>query len=129
MKHAERFASLQAKQALRWRSYAIDTVLAIGGVTVITSLISVADLYPRVPTILFTYLLLVTALASTRGLYSALLASLLAFLSFLFFLIPTLLDASAVPRIIRELVTLDAFTVSRIRELATLCVFLATAIM
>ncbi len=113
MKHAEHFASLQAKQALRWRSYAIDTVLAIGGVTVITSLISVAYLYPRVPTILFTYLLLVTALASTRGLYSALLASLLAFLSFLFFLVPTLLDA---------------FTVPRLRDLITLCVFLATAI-
>ena len=128
MKHAEHFTSLQAKQVLGWRRFVIDTVLAIGGVTVITSLISVAYLYPRVPTILFTYLLLVTALASTRGLYSALLASLLAFLSFLFFLIPTLLNAFTIPRIISELVTLDAFTVPRISALVTLCVFLATAI-
>ncbi len=113
MKQLEHFASLQAKPAPRWRGYAIDTVLTLGGVALLTSLISVAHLYPRVPTILFAYLLLVVALASTRGLYAALLASLLAFLSYLFFLVPSLLDA---------------FTVPRIRDLLTLCVFLATAI-
>ena len=113
MKYLEHFASLQAKPAPGWRGYAINTVLALGGVAFLTSLISVAHLYPRVPTILFAYLLLVVALASTRGLYAALLASMLAFLSFLFFLVPALLDA---------------FTIPRVRDLLTLCVFLVTAI-
>src|SRR6266513_4317928 len=103
MKQLEHFASLQVKPAPGWRGYAIDTVLALGGVALLTSLISVAHLYPRVPTILFAYLLLVVALASTRGLYAALLASMLAFLAYLFFLVP------------------DAFTLPGKRDLFTLC--------
>ena len=112
MKQLEHFASLQVKPAPGWRGYAIDTVLALGGVAFLTSLISVDHLYPRVPIpySYIAYLFLVVALASTRGLYAALLASLLAFLSYLFFLVP------------------DVFTIPSKRDLFTLCVFLATAI-
>src|SRR6266480_4860683 len=112
MKQLEHFASLQVKPAPGWRGYAIDTVLALGGVALLTSLISVDHLYPRVPIpySYIAYLFLVVALASTRGLYAALLASLLAFLAYLFFLVP------------------DAFTIPGKRDLFTLCVFLAAAI-
>jgi signal transduction histidine kinase len=112
MKQLEHFASLQVKPALGWRGYAIDTILALGGVALITGLISVDHLYSRIPMpySYIAYLFLVVALASTRGLYAALLASLLAFLFYVIFLVP------------------DVFTIPIKRDLLTLCVFLATAI-
>jgi signal transduction histidine kinase len=74
--------------------------------------IAVAHLYPRIPTIAFVYLLLVLALASTRGLYAAILTSLLAFLCFDFFFFPPPYT----------------FLVVKAEDLLTLVVFLATAI-
>jgi len=87
-------------------------MLALGGVTLITSVIAVAHLYPRIPTIAFVYLLLVLALASTRGLYAAILTSLLAFLCFDFFFFPPPYT----------------FLVLKVEDLLTLVVFLTTAI-
>jgi signal transduction histidine kinase len=112
MKQLEHVASLQAKPAPGWRGYAIDSALALGGVALITGLITVDHLSPRIPVTYFyiAYLFLVVALASTRGLYAALLASLLALLSYLFFIVP------------------DVLTIPGKRDLLTLCVFLATAI-
>jgi signal transduction histidine kinase len=74
--------------------------------------ISLTGLYPRIPTISFAYLLVVLALASSRGLYAAILASLLAFFAYLYFLVPPLYT----------------FLVPRVEDLFTLGVFLATAI-
>ncbi len=88
MKHLERISSLQARAEPPWLHYVRDSALAIGGVSLITSVIAVAHLYPRIPTIAFVYLLLVLAIASTRGLYAAILTSLLAFLCFDFFFFP-----------------------------------------
>src|SRR5438270_7441953 len=88
MKQVERIASPEAKAEPQWRRYVSDSVLAIGGVSLITSVIAVAHLYPKIPTVAFVYLLLVLALASTRGLYAAILTSLLAFLCFDFFFFP-----------------------------------------
>lgn len=112
MKHVERFFSLEVRAELRWRRYGSDSLLAIGGVALVTAVIEVAHLYPSIPTILFAYLLVVLALASTRGLYAAILASLLAFLAYLFFLVPPLYT----------------FIIPRFEDLLTLVIFLSTAI-
>ncbi len=111
-KEGEHQSSSDAKMQPRWRSYLIDTLLVVTGVAVITLLIFLTHLYPRVPTISFAYLLLVLALASLRGLYAAILASLLSFLAFdFFFFLPPY-----------------TFIVVRVEDLFTLVVFLATAI-
>jgi signal transduction histidine kinase len=114
MKHVERISSPQAKAEPRrnWKNLIGDSVLALGGVILITSVIAVAHLYPRIPTIAFVYLLLVLALASTRGLYAAILTSLLAFFCFDFFFFPPPYT----------------FLVVKAEDLLTLVVFLATAI-
>jgi len=89
-----------------------DSLLALGGGVLVTSLIAAGHLYPRIPTISLVYLLVVVALASTRGLYAASLASLLAVLAFDYFLVPPLYT----------------FVVSKFEDLLTLSVFLATAV-
>jgi signal transduction histidine kinase len=113
MKHVERVSSSVANRESRWRRYASDSALAIAGVALVTSVIAVAQLYPKIPTISFVYLLVVLTLASTRGLYAAIFASLLALLAFDFFFFPP-------P---------DTFVVVKFEDLLTLCVFLATAVM
>ncbi len=112
MKHVEHISSLQAKAKPQWRHYISDSALAIGGVSLITSVIAVAHIYPKIPTIAFVYLLLVLALASTHGLYAAILTSLLAFLCFDFFFFPPPYT----------------FLVLKVEDLLTLVVFLTTAI-
>jgi signal transduction histidine kinase len=112
MKQVERFSSPEARVEPRWKRYVSDSVLALGGVALITTVIAVAHLYPTIPTIAFVYLLLVLALASTRGLYAAILTSLLAFLCFDFFFFPPPYT----------------FLVVKTEDLFTLVVFLTTAI-
>jgi signal transduction histidine kinase len=112
MKQAERSLSRQAEATPHWVRYLGDSALAIAGVSLITSVIAVAHLYPRIPTIAFVYLLLVLTLASTRGLYAAILTSLLAFLCFDFFFSPPPYT----------------FLVTKAEDLFTLVVFLTTAI-
>ncbi len=112
MKQLERSSPLEARAKLQRWHYVSDSALAIAGVALITSVIAVAHLYPRIPTIAFVYLLLVLALASTRGLYAAILTSLLAFLCFDFFFFPPPYT----------------FLVVKAEDLLTLVVFLATAI-
>jgi signal transduction histidine kinase len=114
IEHVERISSLEARAEPRWswRDFVGDSLLALAGVTLITCVIAVAHLYPRIPTIAFVYLLLVLALASTRGLYAAILTSLLAFLCFDFFFFPPPYT----------------FLVIKVEDLLTLVVFLTTAI-
>ncbi len=97
---------------LRWRRYLNDSLLAVGGVALVTTVISLAHLYPKIPTITFVYLLLVVALAGRRGLYAAIVASLLSFLAFDFFFFP--------PQY--------TFIILNNRDLLTLSVFLVMAI-
>jgi len=80
--------SLRAKTTLSWKTYAGDSLLAIAGVALVTGMIAVTHLYPTIPTIVCVYLPLIAILASTRGLYVAILTSVLAVLSFDFFLFP-----------------------------------------
>jgi signal transduction histidine kinase len=103
MKHIEHVSSPEARAEPRWRRSLSDSLLALGGVALVISIIAVTPLYQRIPTILFVYLLVVLVLASARGLYAAILASLLA--------------------------ALYTFVVDDEEDLLTLCVFLGTAVM
>lgn len=112
MKRVTRFALPQGRPALQWRRYGIDSALAFGGVALATAVIALTHLYPRIPTIPFAYLLVVLALASTRGLFAAILASLLSFIAYIYFLVPPLYT----------------LIIPRAEDLFTLVIFLATAI-
>ncbi len=96
----------------RWLHVLLDSILALGGALLVTAVIFVFQLYPRIPNISLVYLLIVLALASWRGLYSAILASIVAFFSFDYFLVP-------------PIYTLN---ISKFDEWLALFVFLVTAI-
>ncbi len=96
-----------------WQAYGIDTLFAVVGTMAITGCIYWFQLYPRIPNISITYLLVVLTLASTRGRLAAVLASLVAFLSFDFFIVPPLYT----------------FTIARPEEWLALFVFMAVALM
>ena len=114
MSQHERFRlpQLEMKVELLWSRYLIDSVLAIAGALVVTSIIYFFHLYPRIPNISLLYILVVLALASTRGLYAAILTSIIAFLSFDFFLVPPYYT----------------FNISKLDEWLALFIFLVTAI-
>ena len=71
-----------------WQQYLLDSLLAVVGALIVTGIIYAFHLYPTIPNISIVYLLVVLALASMRGRYASILASLVAFLSFDFFLVP-----------------------------------------
>src|ERR1700680_36206 len=104
---------VEAPDAFPWQRYLLDSALAFGGAMLVTGVIYAFGLYPRIPNISIVYLFVVLALASTRGRYASVLASLVAFLSFDFFLVPPLF----------------VFTISRVEEWIALFVFLVTAIL
>src|SRR5256886_17522010 len=104
---------VEAHGVFPWRRYLLDRVLAFGGAMLVTGIIYMFKLYPRIPNISIVYLLVVLALASTRGRYPAILASLVAFLAFDYFLVPPLY----------------VFTINRVEEWIALFVFLVTAIL
>lgn len=97
---------------LPWKRYGLDTLLVTAGVALATLVMTTTHLYPRIPTLLFVYLLVVLAAASSRGLYAAVLASFLAFFAYVYFLVPPLYT----------------FLVPRLEDLFTLSIFLVTAI-
>src|SRR5437667_10793781 len=80
----------RAKERRTRQHYIVDTLLGVVAPLCVTVFIYLFRLYPRIPDISVIYLLAVLGLASTRGRYSAILASLIAFLSFDFFLVPSL---------------------------------------
>jgi two-component system sensor histidine kinase KdpD len=71
-----------------WQRYITDTLLATFASLAITFFLFIAQLYPRIPNISILYLLVVLGLASRRGLYAAIIASIVAFSSFDYFLVP-----------------------------------------
>src|SRR5579885_2396596 len=105
---------LPGKHRRVWWLYHVllDSGLALFGVLLVTGVIAFFQLYPRISTISLSYLLVVLALAVLRGRTAAILASVLAFGAFNFFLVPPLYT----------------FEVSRLDDLMSLFVFLATAI-
>src|SRR5712691_313910 len=100
-------------KARSWQQYLFDSVLAFVGTMLVTGFIAVFQLYPRIPNISIVYLLVVLALASTRGRYAAIFASLVAFFSFDFFIVPPLYT----------------FAIARAEEWIALFVFLIDAIL
>ena len=113
MSTIEHVLPIEAHGVFPWQRYLLDTVLAFGGAMLVTGIIYLFQLYPRIPNISIVYLLVVLALASTRGRYPAILASLVAFLAFDYFLVPPLY----------------VFTINRVEEWIALFVFLVTAIL
>jgi len=109
----EHIPPIEVSKARSWQQYMLDSVLAFVGAMLVTGVIYVFQLYPRIPNISIIYLLVVIGLASTRGQYAAILASLVAFLSFDFFIVPPLYT----------------FTIDRVEEWIALFVFLVTAIL
>ena len=95
-----------------WKRYTVDSLLAIVSALLVTVVLFLFHLYPRIPNISVAYLLIVLALASTRGMFAAVVASVVAFLSFDFFLVPPLYT----------------FNVGKVDEWLALFIFLATAI-
>lgn len=112
MSQIEHLPSLAGREEAGWKRYLGNSVLAIVGTLLVTSLIYAFQLYPRIPNISLVYLLVVLTLASTRGLYAAILASVVAFLSFDYFLVPPLYT----------------FTIGKFDEWLALFMFLVTAI-
>src|SRR5215471_10059547 len=113
MSTVEHLLPIGQSKTRSWEQYLLDGVLAFVGAMLVTGIIAAFQLYPRIPNISIVYLLVVLALASTRGLYAAILASLVAFLSFDYFLVPPLY----------------VFTINRVEEWIALFVFLVTAIL
>ncbi|MBV9231462.1 MAG: DUF4118 domain-containing protein, partial [Chloroflexi bacterium] len=105
MQFIEHFPPIEKRAEPPWRRYLLDSTLAIVGALFITGIIYVFQLYPRIPNISIVYLLIVLALASTRGRFSAILASVVASLAFDFFLVPPLY----------------VFTMYRVEEWIALC--------
>ncbi len=113
MKNVEHLLPIETSKKRSWQQYVLDSVLAFVGSMLVTAIIYVFQLYPRIPNISIVYLLPVLLLASARGRYSAILASVVAFLSFDYFLVPPLY----------------VFTINRVEEWIALVVFLVTAIL
>src|SRR5579883_2637846 len=100
------------KWKVSWRSFLWDTLMALLGTLAVTMILYGLHLYPRIPNISLVYLVVVLTLASTRGLYPAVLSSVVAFLSFDFFLVQPLYT----------------FTIRYPEEWLALGIFLCTAI-
>lgn len=88
MSYAALLSPLAPQERLHWKRYVSDSFLALGSISLITGIIFLFHLYPSIQDSLLIYLLVILALASTRGLYSALLASFIAFFSFDFLFVP-----------------------------------------
>ncbi len=113
MNMIERIPTLEGRTAKRWLRILCESVLAVGGALAVTGLIDLFHLYPRIPNISILYLLVILGLASTSGLFAAVLASLTAFLSFDYFLVPPLY----------------MFSINHWEEWIALFIFLATALL
>src|SRR5215467_11749107 len=113
MRTIEQIPQLPVQTEKRWHRSVMDSLLAVGGALAITGIIYAFHLYPTIPNISIVYLLLILILASTRGRYAALVAAVVAFLSFDFFLIPPLYT----------------FVIARWEEWLALVVFLVTALL
>src|SRR3989440_11722517 len=108
----EPIPQLPVRTEKHWQRYLIDSFLAVAGALGVTGIIYAYHLYPTIPNISIVYLLVILALATTRGRYAALVAAVVAFLSFDFFLVPPFYS----------------FTIAHWEDLIALFVFLATAL-
>ena len=112
MKQKEHLPQLYVIEGFHWKRYLFDSLLGVVGTLLITGILYFFQLYPRIPNISLLYLLVILTLASVRGLYTAILASIIAFLSFDYFLVPPYYT----------------LTIAKFDEWLALFVFLVTAI-
>src|SRR5947207_1359793 len=108
----EQIPQLPVRTEKHWQRYLLDSFLAVAGALAVTGIIYAYHLYPTIPNVSIVYLLVILALATTRGRYGALVAAVVAFLSFDFFLVPPFYT----------------FVISSWAEWIALFVFLATAL-
>jgi PAS domain S-box-containing protein len=113
MRTIERILPMKRNQMAQGPRYLLDSVLACVGCLLITSIISVFQLYPRISNISNVYLLVVLGLAIVRGRYAAILSAVVAFLSLAYFIVPPLYS----------------FAVYRIEEWIALFIFLIVAML
>ncbi len=113
MQKIESVPALEANTPTRWSSVLLQSILACGSAFIITGIISIFHLYPRIPNISIVYLLPILVLASISGRYAALLTCLVASLSFDYFIVPPLYT----------------FTMDRWEEWIALSIFLITALL
>ncbi len=88
MSTIEHILPIKSNQMVRVLRYLLDSVLACAGSLLVTGVILVFHLYPGIPNISIVYLLVVLALATTRGRYAAILSAVIAFLIFAYFIVP-----------------------------------------
>ncbi len=112
MRTIEQIPQLPVRTGKSWQQYLLDSLLAVGGALIVTGIIYAFHLYPTIPNISIVYLLVILVLASTRGRYAAILAAVIAFFSFDFFLVPPFYT----------------FVIARWEEWIALFVFLVTAL-
>src|SRR6266567_585184 len=90
MRTIEHVLPIKSNQMVRVLRYLLDSVLACAGSLLVTAVIVVFHLYPAISNISIVYLLVVLALAITRGRYAAILSAVVAFLSLAYFIVPPL---------------------------------------
>ena len=112
MNAIEQIPQLPVPEETHWQRYLLDSLMAVSGVAIVTGIIYAYHLYPTIPNISIVYLLPILLLATTRGRYAAIVAAVVAFLAFDFFLVPPLYT----------------FVISRWEEWIALFVFLVTAL-
>jgi two-component system sensor histidine kinase KdpD len=112
MKRTESLLFLGLRDGQRVKRYVLDALLALVLPAIVTYFIYIVRLYPAIPNISFLYLLVVLGLASTRGLYASVIASLMSFFTFDFFLV----------------IPLFTLTIGTDEEWLALFIFLVTAI-
>lgn len=112
MRKIEQIPQLLVEEQKPWQEYLFEVFLIAVGTLILTGIIYAFHLYPAIPNISIVYLLLILVLAGMRGRFAALVAAVVAFLSFDFFLVPPLYT----------------LTISRWEEWLALFVFLATAL-
>jgi hypothetical protein len=104
------------KEKRRWQRYVNDSLLAFGSICLLTSAIFLFHLSFKIPDSLLLYLLIILALASTRGSYAALLAAFAAFFSFDFFFVPPLYSLVVTKELPRCPLILVSFPSKRTKE-------------
>jgi len=113
MRTSERVLPIKRNHMVRVLRYLLDSVLACAGSLLVTGVIFVFHLYPRIPNISIVYLLVVLALAIVRGRYAAILSAVVASFSFAYFIVPPLYS----------------FSLYRIEEWLAFFIFLIAAIL
>jgi len=113
MSTLERVLPITRNQMARVLRYLLDSVLACAGSLLVTGVIVAFHLYPAIPNISIVYLLVVLALAITRGRYAAILSAVVAFLLLAYFIVPPLYT----------------FATYRIEEWLALFIFLIVALL